>query len=349
MDGSPLTRDFESLGDGPYKANSWLSQAEACTSSTFLSHDFYSHESPLQDYSRGAVAGGRATACGSTADECSGPVDILSDHGAATGVAFPPYWSVSSNSPPVFTAGLGLDSLAFLSSSVSAIDDNLAATAQDGYSINNDTRKADDFDDEGQHILNNHRPERLRGRGPVSNGKRSSTSGPSSKDEENETPTAHPRAKRSEKALASPSWSKNGQQGLPRPPSNSTTGCGASSRLRKACRKAERSPPSPLKAAETTDELRARASHNAVEKQYRNRLNTQFERLLSVLPDPQADDDNDDDGDDRPLSKAEVLDRARRRIKSLESECELLKQQRSELLVDVGLFRDAARRREAEE
>ncbi|KAK3353419.1 hypothetical protein B0T25DRAFT_210172 [Lasiosphaeria hispida] len=95
----------------------------------------------------------------------------------------------------------------------------------------------------------------------------------------------------------------------------------------------------------TPDERRARRNHNLVEKQYRNRLNAQFERLLAVLP-AERQVGNEDDGDgeddiqvvdgggarprirgigdeaggveDRRISKAEVLDMATRRIKDLE-------------------------------
>lgn len=93
----------------------------------------------------------------------------------------------------------------------------------------------------------------------------------------------------------------------------------------------------------TPDERRARHSHNLVEKQYRNRLNRQFESLLAVLP---AEGDNCPpggteakpregkgsvagiEGDDRRLSKAEVLDMARHRIMALESECDRLQNER---------------------
>jgi len=45
----------------------------------------------------------------------------------------------------------------------------------------------------------------------------------------------------------------------------------------------------------TPGRLRARMKHKRVEKQYRNRLNAQFERLLSVLPADRFH--NSDDGD----------------------------------------------------
>ncbi|KAH8912659.1 hypothetical protein BR93DRAFT_91852 [Coniochaeta sp. PMI_546] len=108
----------------------------------------------------------------------------------------------------------------------------------------------------------------------------------------------------------------------------------------------------------TPDERRARHSHNLVEKQYRNRLNQQFESLLAVLP---ADGSRGFPGsgaakakprdakgsvagiesDDRRLSKAEVLDMARQRIVTLERECDRLQSERMDLAANVGVARDA--------
>jgi Helix-loop-helix DNA-binding domain len=130
----------------------------------------------------------------------------------------------------------------------------------------------------------------------MSSSKQSSVSGPSSKDEENESSTARPRAKTPEEALAA-ALSSNSNAG----------GGGSSSQLREAC---------------------------PTEKHHRNRLNVHFERLLSALPDPKSEDGHD--GDDQPLNKIEVLELARRRIESLERERDTLKQQRSKLLADIG-------------
>ncbi|OIW32260.1 hypothetical protein CONLIGDRAFT_629958 [Coniochaeta ligniaria NRRL 30616] len=108
----------------------------------------------------------------------------------------------------------------------------------------------------------------------------------------------------------------------------------------------------------TPNERRARHSHNLVEKQYRNRLNQQFESLLAVLP---ADGNRSFsgsggpktkprdvkgsvagvEGDDRRLSKAEVLDMARQRIVKLESECNRLQSERMELAANRGFARVA--------
>ncbi|CAK7216009.1 hypothetical protein SBRCBS47491_002685 [Sporothrix bragantina] len=73
----------------------------------------------------------------------------------------------------------------------------------------------------------------------------------------------------------------------------------------------------------TLEERRARQNHNIVEKQYRNRLNSQFDRLLQILPANQPDGP---DGarpmeiDEKRMSKAEVLELARKRIYQLEKE-----------------------------
>lgn len=98
----------------------------------------------------------------------------------------------------------------------------------------------------------------------------------------------------------------------------------------------------------TPEEQRARRNHNLVEKQYRNRLNAQFERLLSVLPTDQqrrpgrsGDEDGSGGSDDKRMSKAEVLDCATRRIKELESERHYLQQERKELLKSMELMNGA--------
>ncbi|SPO04047.1 uncharacterized protein DNG_06730 [Cephalotrichum gorgonifer] len=96
------------------------------------------------------------------------------------------------------------------------------------------------------------------------------------------------------------------------------------------------------KPAETPEEVKARAAHNQVEQQYRKRLNAQFERLLSVLPQPDYDEEGMDEegggegsgraGMEKRISKAEVLDLARRRIKLLEREKANLERQNEEML-----------------
>ncbi|KAL1898149.1 hypothetical protein Sste5346_003551 [Sporothrix stenoceras] len=89
----------------------------------------------------------------------------------------------------------------------------------------------------------------------------------------------------------------------------------------------------------TSEERRARQNHNIVEKQYRNRLNSQFERLLSILPANQmegAEMGRTVEFDERRMSKAEVLDLARRRIHALENEIQQLYTDRDNLRNNVA-------------
>lgn len=123
----------------------------------------------------------------------------------------------------------------------------------------------------------------------------------------------------------------------------------------------------------TTEERRARQSHNQVEKQYRNRLNQQFESLLAVLPtdrrrnslgsDGRAKGKNEEginprvkggaasigtEDDDRRLSKAEVLDMARQRIETLEQDCLNLQNERTELMNNMSQVRHAVAKQRLE-
>jgi len=107
--------------------------------------------------------------------------------------------------------------------------------------------------------------------------------------------------------------------------------------------------------AESVEEVKARAAHNQVEQQYRKRLNQQFERLLAVLPQPDYDEEGDDaemaDGGsgkgptDKRISKAEVLDLARRRIRVLEKERATLERQKKELAASVVRLQEEWTRR----
>ncbi|KAK2000946.1 hypothetical protein LX36DRAFT_653896 [Colletotrichum falcatum] len=125
----------------------------------------------------------------------------------------------------------------------------------------------------------------------------------------------------------------SGKAGAPTPP-----------RLRSASRTSKNHS---HKQTETPEERRTRASHNLVEKQYRNRLNAQFEGLLHALPEQvrgaAGGGDGDESDQERRVSKAEVLDMARRHIKSLEQEREALRRERGELLRSLeSLERGAA-------
>lgn len=121
--------------------------------------------------------------------------------------------------------------------------------------------------------------------------------------------------------------------------------------LRTASRKAKRTSAS-YKPATSPEEEKARSSHNQVEKQYRNRLNHQFERLLAILPTP-CDDGEGVDGEDvarssdRRLSKVEVLDMARQHIQMLEKEASDLELQRQELVSSIGRMTESVRAGEA--
>ncbi|KAI2612817.1 uncharacterized protein GGS25DRAFT_529363 [Hypoxylon fragiforme] len=124
-----------------------------------------------------------------------------------------------------------------------------------------------------------------------------------------------------------------------------------SSRLRSASRTSKNThhnPPS------TAEEQKSRDTHNQVEKQYRNRLNAHFESLLDALPEnmqagevcdenPNPNPNGDGEGlmdlSDRRVSKAEVLDMARRHIQALERECAALEGERDELRSNVARLR----------
>lgn len=110
-------------------------------------------------------------------------------------------------------------------------------------------------------------------------------------------------------------------------------------------RSASRTSKNTGKAAESTEQQRSRNSHNIVEKQYRNRLNAQFEELLATLPlsSPAGSSLDGDEGDatvsDRRLrmgdkkrfSKGEVLEMARQRILFLEEENRKIEQDMEKL------------------
>ncbi|KAM5353047.1 hypothetical protein ACJZ2D_017075 [Fusarium nematophilum] len=90
---------------------------------------------------------------------------------------------------------------------------------------------------------------------------------------------------------------------------------------------------------DTPKERRTRASHNLIEKQYRNRLNAQFESLLSALPEQllsgnngSGDTDESEGNDaDRRVSKGDVLEMARKHIQFLEQERAELERENLEL------------------
>ena len=78
-----------------------------------------------------------------------------------------------------------------------------------------------------------------------------------------------------------------------------------------------------------------RRSHNTVEKRYRNRLNWQFDQLLQLLPyeaAPEQEHSGGETGGHSRVSKAMVLDMARRRILELEEQQQLMKMERDGLM-----------------
>ncbi|KNB06163.1 hypothetical protein FOXG_06976 [Fusarium oxysporum f. sp. lycopersici 4287] len=79
--------------------------------------------------------------------------------------------------------------------------------------------------------------------------------------------------------------------------------------------------------ATPSNQLRARECHNLVEKYYRARLKTQFERLLAVLPAAQGRSLAGRDtaaSFGQVLSRGQVLDMARNRILELEGKIEFI-------------------------
>ncbi|KUJ17075.1 uncharacterized protein LY89DRAFT_685036 [Mollisia scopiformis] len=81
-----------------------------------------------------------------------------------------------------------------------------------------------------------------------------------------------------------------------------------------------------------------KSNHNQIEKQYRNRLNSQFEVLLSALP---KEENGDRDVEDRKVSKSEVLDLAQKHIRRLEREGEELEEENERLREDVEEYNRA--------
>ncbi|KAI0804158.1 hypothetical protein GGR55DRAFT_335316 [Xylaria sp. FL0064] len=126
----------------------------------------------------------------------------------------------------------------------------------------------------------------------------------------------HPYAGFSPESLATPTGSNSGGK----------------TKLRSASRTSKNTHHNP---PATPEERKSRETHNNVEKQYRNRLNAHFESLLSALPERMQCGEGDEGGDldsgDRRVSKAEVLEMARRHIKALERECAVLEGERDEL------------------
>ncbi|KAK3996003.1 hypothetical protein QBC44DRAFT_5151 [Cladorrhinum sp. PSN332] len=110
---------------------------------------------------------------------------------------------------------------------------------------------------------------------------------------------------------------------------------------------------------ETPRERKSRNSHNLVEKQYRNRLNLQFESLMSALPESMKNSVASGGGTseglsegldigERKLSKAQVLDMSTRYIKSLEKDRETLERENGELVRAMERLRDMLEKEQEE-
>lgn len=124
---------------------------------------------------------------------------------------------------------------------------------------------------------------------------------------------------------------------------SSSTTSSRPTKLRSASRTSKNSHNKPN---DTPEDRRTRASHNLVEKQYRNRLNSQFESLLNVLPEQirSSGDGGESDGGaadwgDRRVSKGEVLEMARKHIKSLEQERDMLERENNELHGSIAHYK----------
>ncbi|KAK4190337.1 allergen Fus c 3 [Podospora australis] len=121
---------------------------------------------------------------------------------------------------------------------------------------------------------------------------------------------------------------------------------GSKSKLRSASRTSKNVQ---VRTDETTKERKTRNSHNLVEKQYRNRLNAQFEALMNTLPESMrsptgtsmsgGDSEGLDAGEKR-LSKAQVLDMSTRYIRSLEGDRDRLQDENGELRENMAKTRE---------
>jgi len=88
--------------------------------------------------------------------------------------------------------------------------------------------------------------------------------------------------------------------------------------------------------------LKGKGNHNQVEKQYRNRLNGQFDKLLSALPAKDANGSRaSSEQQGRRVSKAEVLIMAKEHIAALEDINAALERERKMLTSKIRDFKSA--------
>lgn len=129
-------------------------------------------------------------------------------------------------------------------------------------------------------------------------------------------------------------------------PPKSAAASSKQTKLRSASRTSKNLQPRP---DETPRERKSRTSHNLIEKQYRNRLNLQFESLMNALPESMRNSAASGAGDgatpeglhlgERRLSRAQVLDMSTRYIKTLEKDREALERENGELIKGVEVLR----------
>lgn len=190
---------------------------------------------------------------------------------------------------------------------------------------------------------------------------------------ETETPR-HKRAKKSVDEQTAPSLANPVGTASKAPKPSASASASGKAKLRSASRASKNTQHRP---EETPQERKSRNSHNLVEKQYRNRLNMQFEILMNTLPESMrsapavgggpgaSTSGGDSDGQgggggpggggagaalhgafdvgERRLSKAQVLDMSARYIRSLESERDKLEEEKEELKENIRRLREQCR------
>lgn len=143
------------------------------------------------------------------------------------------------------------------------------------------------------------------------------------------TSSPEPELCKKKKSSYTPAWKADSSAKTPKRP-------------RKSAKTSKDTTPKSSKRSPTTSEpdngagsnSALRANHNLTEKLYRNRLNGQFETLLSALP-PAHDAGDARNGEEKRVSKAEVLILAKEHIRALEQTRLELEKERTGLVDDV--------------
>ncbi|TVY24976.1 Allergen Fus c 3 [Lachnellula hyalina] len=126
-----------------------------------------------------------------------------------------------------------------------------------------------------------------------------------------------------------PAWKPDSSAKTPKRPRKS-----AKTSKNTSPRSSNRSPTTPESDNGAGSSSALRANHNLTEKLYRNRLNGQFETLLSALP-PAHDAGDVRNGEEKRVSKAEVLILAKEYIRALEQTRLELEKEMGSLSSDV--------------